>query len=123
VPVWGISVNDEQIGITGLELDVDTLYPGDVTSVSAVYQITEEDTENRNVTNSASATGFTYHDLVVEDISGTRAENDEPTITFLIETPSILVEKELAFVTPMASVNDVIDYNIIVTNNGNVVLT
>ena len=121
-PVWDIAIDDNRIGISSLSLATDTLYPGNKGTASVIYQITQADINIGNVTNSALAKGFTYNGEEVEDVSGSSLVNNEPTVTFLTQNPSIAVEKEAILFSSKAILNDVVDFNITVTNTGNVVL-
>jgi gliding motility-associated-like protein/uncharacterized repeat protein (TIGR01451 family) len=118
-----LSVSDEKIGISDLEIIPSTLAPGDTGIATFNYELTEDDLNAGMVTNSAVVVGFTGEGDRVEDISGTDVNNDEPTITTLNIQASVLVEKETVFPVTEAVLNEVIDFRIIVTNNGNVVIT
>jgi gliding motility-associated-like protein/uncharacterized repeat protein (TIGR01451 family) len=118
-----ISVSDERIGISALEILPATLAPGDSGIATFIYMPAADDWNAGIITNSASVIGFTSEGNRVEDISGTDVNNDEPTITSLNRQASVLVEKETVFLVTEAILNEVIDFRIIVTNNGNVVLT
>jgi gliding motility-associated-like protein/uncharacterized repeat protein (TIGR01451 family) len=122
LPVWNINITDVQIGITNLRIIPDTLQPGDAGTVNATYQVTLSDKNEGSVTNSAMAAGFIVNGDRIEDISGRTVNDDEPTVTPLIQAPSILVEKQAVLFSPEAILNEAVDFNIIVTNNGNVIL-
>jgi gliding motility-associated-like protein/uncharacterized repeat protein (TIGR01451 family) len=123
VEIENISVSDERIGISALGILPSTLAPGDTGMATFTYELTADDLNAGMVTNSALVVGLTGEGERVEDISGTKADNDDPTITTLDVNASIAVEKETVFVVTEAVQNEVIDFRIIVTNNGNVVLT
>jgi gliding motility-associated-like protein/uncharacterized repeat protein (TIGR01451 family) len=118
-----IIISDERIGIFELEIIPQVLAPGDTGIATFIYSLTEDDLNAGQVTNSATVVGFTEEGERVEDISGTDVNNDEPTVTILNMQASILVEKETVFVVFGAILNEVIDFRINITNNGNVLLT
>ena len=117
-----ISISDERIGFSGLEIIPAILAPGDTGVITFNYALTEDDLNTGTVTNSASVVGFTVEGDRVEDVSGNDVNNDEPTVTTLSAQASVSVEKETVFLVTEAILNEVIDYRIVVTNNGNVVL-
>ncbi len=122
VEIEEITVSDERIGISGLGILPATLAPGDTGVATFIYELTEDDLNSGMVTNSASVTGLTGEGERVEDISGTAVDNDVPTVTTLNVLASISVEKETVFIVTEAIQNEVIDFRIIVENDGNVTL-
>ena len=79
VAVFGISIADPNVTVVGGPID---LQPGesDATSFTALYTITEQDIENGEVTNSATAEGMTGAGDVVTDVS------DDPTDATNVDT-------------------------------------
>ncbi len=122
LPVWDITITDEQLGITSLQIVPDTLLPGETGTANATYQVTQSDKNNGDVTNSAIASGFIFNGERIEDISGSTVDNDEPTVTPLLQIPSIRIEKQAILFSSEAVLNEVVEFMITVTNNGNVVL-
>jgi gliding motility-associated-like protein/uncharacterized repeat protein (TIGR01451 family) len=122
IPVWDIIITDSRIGITNLSLSPDTLLPGANGTAVANYKVTQEDKNQGSVTNTALASGSIYNNEKIEDISGSTVNDDVPTVTYLLQNPSVSVEKEAILFTSKAILNEVVDFRIVVTNNGNVVL-
>ncbi len=122
LPVWHIDITDERIGITNLRIIPDTLLPGEAGIVTATYQVTQSDRNVGNVENSALASGLIINGESIEDISGGTVNDDAPTVTPLIQAPSVLVEKQAVLFSLEAVLNEAVTFSIIVTNNGNVIL-
>lgn len=118
-----ITVSDQQIGIENFKTVPDVLASGESVAVNFTYELTDADKLAGSVTNTATVEAFTPEGQRVEDISGTAADNDEPTVTTFDILASVLVEKETVFNIPEAVVNQLIDFRIIVTNNGSIPLT
>ncbi|HQH15064.1 MAG TPA: PKD domain-containing protein, partial [Bacteroidales bacterium] len=58
----------------------------------------------------------------IEDTSGTSAENDDPTVTILDQSPGIALIKEVISSAPYA-LDDTIEYQFTLSNEGDVTLT
>ena len=103
---------------------VTSLAPGDTATFTAGHSITQADLDLGSVTNQAIANGSDPSGGAVMDESDdpTTTDDNDSTITGVPQLPSIDVEKSTidSFYT---SVGDVINYNIVVTNTGNVTLT
>ena len=72
--------------------------------------------------NSAKVTGHDLYGNVVEDISGNAIDNDEPTVTLISRFSEILIEKTAEMHSSAATVNEVVSFNILIENTGNVEL-
>ncbi len=103
--------------------------PGAIATVIATHTITQADLNTGFVSNSATATAD-FNGQIITDISDdpdpdAPVGNDDPTITTLVQNPSIVILKDdgLAYSAHNLGVGDVISYNINVTNNGNVQLS
>ena len=104
------------------------LAPGATAMVVAEHVITQADLDAGQVSNSAIAStdfnGHTYSDTSDDTDPNSPPGDDDPTITFLVQTPDFIVQKDdqLAYVPQNLAVGDPINYNIYVTNTGNVTL-
>ncbi|WPR72037.1 gliding motility-associated C-terminal domain-containing protein [Flavobacterium sp. NG2] len=96
-------------------------------SIVGTYLIKQLDINAGQVVNSALAVGKNPEGNEVSDVSGTTVTTDDPTITKLIQTPSISLTKDGAYedtnADGIASVGDKIKYVFEVKNTGNTVLT
>ncbi len=107
---------------------ISNLAPGATARVVTQHTITQADLDAGQVSNSAIATtdfnGSTYSDTSDDTDAASPGGDDDPTITHLIQNPSIEVTKDDRFVALPQNLNegDVIQYDIVVTNNGNVTL-
>ncbi len=125
VTLQNIVVSDNNANITGNSLITD-LAPGEFVNINAVHQVTQADIDAGEVINSALATvqyaGNTVSDLSDDLDSGAPLGDDDPTITHIKQLPAIEVTKDdqLAYTPQNMSVGDVIQYQIIVKNTGNV---
>ena len=115
-----IVVNDQQIAPAGV-LDaapictLTSLDPGDNTTCTAQYTITQADLDNGHVADSATATGTPP--------TGTPIVTDPSDVTVpAAQLPTLTVTK-MTTLTQFSRVGDVIPYQFKVTNTGNVTLT
>ncbi|MGC9355486.1 MAG: DUF7507 domain-containing protein, partial [Mariniphaga sp.] len=122
ITLWEIEIDDERIGITGLDVVPDTLAPGSTGTATATYKISQADIDAGGVTNSAKVTSNNSRGESVEDDSGTELENDDPTVTAIEKNPSVYIEKEAVLSTEKVALGDVVNFNISVENTGNVTL-
>jgi uncharacterized repeat protein (TIGR01451 family) len=92
-----------------------TLAPNHSLVCEASYSVTQQDIDNSEFVNLASVTGTAPDDTTVDD-------QDDATAPGPVAGPSLVVIKQADTTGPVA-VDDVIEYTITVTNNGNVTLT
>ncbi|MDE0558846.1 gliding motility-associated C-terminal domain-containing protein [Algoriphagus sp. NF] len=112
VTLTNVTVEDP---LTGLDVNVGALAPGESTSIDTDYVVTQADVDAGFVLNTALTTG--------ESPEG----EDDPEDETEIETPidrssSITISKE-ADVEAVQDEGEVINYTIVVTNTGNTTLT
>ncbi|RIH64360.1 hypothetical protein D1164_14815 [Mariniphaga sediminis] len=117
-----LTIDDERIGVDNLAVTPGALQRGETGTATAIYTVTLADSDAGVITNSASVSGFDVLNRPVSDQSGSNVGNDEPTVTMLVQTPSILIEKEAVLFTSTVSLDEVVDFTLVVTNNGNVTL-
>lgn len=126
----GVVIDDPLTGLTPSSFIVGTLEPGEVSSVfTATYAIDADDIAAGEVVNQATAAG-TYDDgtgpVTIDDLSGPTNLTDEPVIVpVLPEAPALTIVKTASFSNGggYTRVGDVIDYQFVVTNTGNVTLS
>jgi len=108
VTLTGITVTDDKIAI--VDCPETTLEPGDFMVCASTYSITQDDLDNGSVTNHATA-----------DSNETAPVLDEVTID-ATQNPAISLVKSA---NPLGynEVGDVINYEYVVTNTGNITLT
>jgi len=122
-----INVSDDNAAIVSGNPILD-LAPGATAMVIAEHSITQDDLDAGQVSNSAIAStefnGHTYSDTSDDTDPDSPPGDDDPTLTFLIQSPGFIVQKDdqLSYVPQNLAVNDTISYNIYVTNTGNVTL-
>ncbi len=132
VTLADVTVSDTSLpGLVLSGSPIGRLAPGESDSVtySAAYALTQADLDRGVIENTARATGA-YRGPdgepgTVEDISGTEAENDDPTLSLVPQTPGIALVKEVAdeSVSTRPALGDELLYRFTVTNTGNVTLT
>ncbi|SUJ03796.1 Uncharacterized protein conserved in bacteria [Sphingobacterium spiritivorum] len=106
--------------ITGIiSPDVTRLAPGQEAKATATYILTQNDLDAGFIENSALATSTDPSGVKVKDLSGTSAENDTPTVTPLVQTGKLSLQKTASQGT-FSQVGDEITYNFVITNTGNV---
>ncbi|MEP2486059.1 MAG: hypothetical protein ABJH64_13800, partial [Algoriphagus sp.] len=106
-----VEVNDP---LTSFTTTIPTLVPGQTEIFTTTYTTTQTDVDNGFVDNEATAQGFTTQDELVNDV-------DQARIIAQI-SPGIEVTKN-ASPKFFNSLGEVITYEIVVTNTGNVTLT
>jgi uncharacterized repeat protein (TIGR01451 family) len=133
------NVTLDDIGLTELVGDIDVvnsagwtgpLTPGAVNTdaFTATYELVQADIDRGSFANAAEVAGTGPGDdgepQTVTDRSGTALDNDSDTVQSLTRTSSLSIVKSAtpALSTPPAA-GDVIDYEFVVTNTGNVTLT
>ena len=109
VTLNNVVVTDE---LTGDEWIIETLAPGVSETFEAEYVVTEEDIHNGSVVNEATATAEGPEEPVI-----TPGETEDETNP---ENPSLTVDKSIVEEKDEYEIDDVIEYEITVANNGNV---
>jgi uncharacterized repeat protein (TIGR01451 family) len=115
VTLTNVSVSDTLTGLSAITPPSVTLLPGASQLFTATYNITQTNLNAGRLINTATATGTPPGGG--PDVT----DMDNDTID-AIQTPSIEIEKTASPQT-YSAVNDVITYNFLVTNTGNVTLT
>jgi len=106
-----INITDDRIGT--IQLSNSDLAPGQTVIGTANYTVTQADINAGSVTNAAFATG-TY--------KGTEVKSNTATTIAAIQLLDLTLVK-LAYPTTYSSVGQIITYNYIVINSGNVVIS
>ncbi|SFU15003.1 conserved repeat domain-containing protein, partial [Algoriphagus locisalis] len=113
--VGNVTLDDVQVNdpLTGFNEAVGTLAPGESETFTTTYTLTQEDVDNKNLVNTATATGVTPNDETVEDTDNARI--------FVIGEPAIELTKTASPLT-FDEAGEEITYTLTVTNIGNVTL-
>ena len=143
VTVDNISITDAKLGMTDVAVTPSTLNPGESTTLTANYTVTQADLDAGEVVNTAVAEGTDPKGNNITDTSdagtapdgtdvttpedddtdgdASNGDDDDSTISTLIQTPVLVLEKSFAFTSGTGNaVGDVIEYTFEVTNTGNV---
>ncbi|MFI8380008.1 gliding motility-associated C-terminal domain-containing protein, partial [Leeuwenhoekiella sp. NPDC079379] len=123
-----ISIDDAEIGITGLEITNSTLTPREEGSATVDYLITQQNIDDGQVVNSATATATDDSNNIITDISDSSNPADEtggnadPTVTLLNANSNLDLLKRVSYADTngdsIISAGDVLTYRFTVTNNG-----
>ena len=100
---------------------VDSLAPGDSTSCSAIYTLSQADVDAGSVSNTATATGTDPSGTVVDDTDGTTTTIPAAPAIDLVKTASA-IDLTVAGPTDRADAGDQITYGFSIENTGNVTL-
>jgi gliding motility-associated-like protein/uncharacterized repeat protein (TIGR01451 family) len=104
------------------ELDVNEIW-----IYTGTYTITQDDIDNGEVINQATATGTAPDQSTVSDLSGSTTTTDDTTIIELCQNPAIAIVKTGIFNdengNDCSDVDETISYTFTVTNEGNVSLS
>jgi uncharacterized repeat protein (TIGR01451 family) len=111
VTLTGIVIDDPLVGT--VSCPTTTLAPGESTTCTATYTLTQADVDAGVVDNTATVTGT--------DPNGTDVTSTDSTSTPIESTPSIDLVKQVDAVGSAAG--DTIEYSFLVTNTGNVTLS
>ena len=116
VTLTGLTIDDPTVGT--VNCPTTTLAPGDSTTCTATYTLTQADVDAGEVINNATATGT--------DPTGTDATATDSTTTPIPPDPSIGLDKLSGGVTDVdgngQDAGDTVAYSFVVTNTGNVTL-
>ena len=119
-----ILIKDENAVITSGS-PIISLMPGASATVTAEHAITQEDLNKGNVVNVAVGRGSDPQGNTVGGVYSddpTTSEPGDPTITELDQTGSLELTKAVTSSGPYNSIGQLVTYDIILTNNGNVLL-
>ena len=127
VTLTNLTVTDTNATFTGANT-ISSILPGDSETLILTHTITQADLDAGKVENSAEITTL-FNNVTVSDISDdtdpfSPGGPDDPTITYLIQTPGIELFKtdNLPFSAINLQVGDVIHYDISVYNSGNITI-
>ncbi|MFC5569048.1 OmpA family protein [Lysobacter yangpyeongensis] len=113
VTIDALGVSDDKIA--AVTCPVTTLAPGAGTTCTATYTVTQADLDAGSVTNNASATGTPAQGVL------TPATDAETVVA--TTTPALTLDKSAASGTPYDAVGDVVTYDYLVTNTGNITIS
>ena len=112
VTLSAIVVDDPLVG--AVDCPVTSLAPGESTTCTATYTLTQADVDAGVVDNTATATGT--------DPNGTEVSDTDSASVDIPAAPSIALDKQAGVPTGNAA-GDTIDYTFLVTNTGNLTLS
>ncbi|RAJ23080.1 DUF7507 domain-containing protein, partial [Pedobacter cryoconitis] len=92
VKLYNLNLMDTKIG-GQINLGINELAAGASITVTATYKISDEEKRDGRVINSATVKGNTPAGDPVSDISGTQANNDEPTVHIIVDAPQAIDDK------------------------------
>ncbi|MBN3521423.1 PKD domain-containing protein, partial [Algoriphagus lutimaris] len=113
-PVVALTLSDDGNG--DAELGV-----GETWVYTASYTITATDIENGQVQNQATASGDA-NGFTASDLSGTAVDNDTPTVVSVCQNYELTLDKQVKSGDPYSAVGNVVVYDYVITNSGNVTL-
>ncbi len=120
VTLTSVGVSDPKVGT--VLCSTNSLPPATSTSCSATYVLTQADVDSGEVQNSAVASGTPPTGPAVSDISGFGKSDNTATVTTIPQAPALVVTKSSP-TSSFDSVGDVINYDYLVQNSGNVTVT
>ncbi|AMP99194.1 hypothetical protein AY601_2300 [Pedobacter cryoconitis] len=92
VKLYNLNLMDTKIG-GQINLGTNEIAAGASITVTATYKISDEEKRDGRVVNTATVKGNTPSGDPVSDISGTQANNDEPTVHIIVDAPQALDDK------------------------------
>ncbi|WP_144062722.1 DUF7507 domain-containing protein [Sphingobacterium paucimobilis] len=121
VQLDNVLINDPKIA--NIVLSPASLAPGETATAVVDYTITQQEKNTGLIANTAVVTAKPPLGNDVTDISGTATDNDLPTEVSFARQPALSLLKTLVNEAPYNSVGQMLNYDIVVTNTGNVTLT
>jgi large repetitive protein len=125
VTLTAVGVVDTIVG--PVSCPVTQLLPGQSTTCSATYALTQLNIDAGQVSNRATASGLPPTGPVVSDLSGATASEDAFIITSITQTPGIAVVKTAGAITDLdgngPDAGDTLNYTFEVRNTGNTTLS
>jgi uncharacterized repeat protein (TIGR01451 family) len=125
VTLSAIAITDVKIGT--VNCPVTSIAPGLNTICTATYVLTLTDVNAGQVVNTATIAAQSPSAAPVGDTSGSAIGNDTPTTTSIPASPQVALVKSAAPVSDLdgngPDAGDTIDYNFVVSNEGNQTLT
>ncbi|MBB5619245.1 gliding motility-associated-like protein/uncharacterized repeat protein (TIGR01451 family) [Pedobacter cryoconitis] len=92
VKLYNLNLMDTKIG-GQLNLGTNELAAGASITVTSTYKVSDEEKRDGRVVNTATVKGYTPSGDPVSDISGTQANNDEPTVHIIADAPQAIDDK------------------------------
>ncbi len=124
VTLTTVAVDDPKIGT--VTCPVTSLAPQVSTTCTGRFVLQQLDLDLGSVTNTAVASGQPPTGARVQDFSGTLGDNDDPTVSGLVQSPAIGLTKSAGAITDVdgngPDTGDTIAYAFTVTNLGNTTL-
>ncbi|RIW18121.1 PKD domain-containing protein, partial [Algoriphagus lacus] len=113
VSISGISLIDPKVSVSGGPIA--SLAPGvvDNSTFTATYVLTQADIDAGTFTNTATVSGTAL---------GTTVSAIDDDIQSLTQTPALTLDKQIKSGSPYDAVGDIITYDYVITNSGNVTL-
>lgn len=93
VNVNTIRLFDEMLSDNAISFPATILAPGEVTTVTRAYSITQVDIDREYILNSAATTGLNPRGFQVIDTSGNTASDNNPTTVYIYRTPLVYLQK------------------------------
>jgi len=112
VEISALAITDDKIA--SVSCPVTTLAPTESTTCTGTYSVVQDDLDLGSVTNIASADGTPS--------GGTLTPPEDTETVTGTQTPSLALEKT-ALTSDFAAIGDMLDYEYVVTNTGNVTIT
>jgi len=115
VTLYDVTLSDPVANVTGTVIE--ELAPGEIntSAYTASYTITQADLDLGYFTNTATISG--------QAGNGSEASDSDSETVFSVQAASVTIAKTSTVSEPYDQVGDILTYNIVVTNTGNVTLT
>ncbi|WP_082035976.1 DUF7507 domain-containing protein, partial [Pedobacter lusitanus] len=104
VKLYNLKLMDTRIG-GKIELGVNEIAAGASVTVTATYKVTDEEKRDGRVINTATVTANTPSGDPVSDISGTQANNDDPTVHIIVDAPQAINDKADVQINEFVTIN------------------
>ncbi|MBB5634907.1 gliding motility-associated-like protein/uncharacterized repeat protein (TIGR01451 family) [Pedobacter cryoconitis] len=104
VKLYNLNLIDTRIG-GKIELPVNEIAAGASITVTATYKVSDEEKRDGRVVNTATVNATTPSGDPVSDISGTQANNDDPTVHIIVDAPQAIDDKAQVQINQVVTIN------------------
>src|SRR5690606_27509549 len=123
VTIDNIVLTDADADIPAGEENIGTLAPAESRTIAVSHTVTQDDLDAGSVSNQALVNGDGPDGTPITEVPSDNPDtpdSGDPTDTDVVQTPELTVTKTITSADPYDAVGDVITYDIVVTNTGNV---
>ncbi|MGY0034551.1 DUF7507 domain-containing protein [Pedobacter sp. NJ-S-72] len=104
VKLYNLNLMDTRIG-GKIELGTNEIAAGATINITATYRVSDEEKRDGRVINTATVSAKTPSGDPVSDISGTQANNDDPTVHIIVDAPQAINDRAEVQINQVVTIN------------------